>query len=192
MKRKGLGKGLGRGYKNIVPRDPYVHSLSAKGVKTQDPVLMKLAEEEKKHFQSVLRQQKKLSKLKLSAKGKKLLTKKEISKLSDYELEDLLEENPSPENTKESITFWENLQQESEKRGFETKWERILQDDLDAKGKKISKARKIRWLGSLRYQYGNRSNEVSKKLFNKYPQDLTTEEQFDILFDELAKTSSLR
>ena len=36
MKRKGLGRGLGKGYKNIVPRDPYVHGLSAKGVKTYD------------------------------------------------------------------------------------------------------------------------------------------------------------
>ena len=33
-KRKGLGKGLGKGYKNIVPRDPFIHGLSAKGVKT--------------------------------------------------------------------------------------------------------------------------------------------------------------
>jgi len=37
MKRRGLGKGLGKGYKNIVPRDPYIHGLSAKGVKTFDP-----------------------------------------------------------------------------------------------------------------------------------------------------------
>ena len=35
MKRKGLGRGLGKGYKNIVPRDPYVHGLSARGVSTQ-------------------------------------------------------------------------------------------------------------------------------------------------------------
>ena len=35
MKRKGLGKGMGMGYKNIVPRDPYIHGLSAKGVKTR-------------------------------------------------------------------------------------------------------------------------------------------------------------
>lgn len=34
VKRKGLGRGLGRGYKNIVPRDPFIHGLSAKGVKT--------------------------------------------------------------------------------------------------------------------------------------------------------------
>lgn len=34
MTRKGLGRGLGKGYKNIVPRDPYIHGLSAKGVKT--------------------------------------------------------------------------------------------------------------------------------------------------------------
>jgi len=33
--RKGLGKGMGMGYKNIVQQDPYIHSLSAKGVKTR-------------------------------------------------------------------------------------------------------------------------------------------------------------
>ncbi len=32
--RKGLGKGMGMGYKNIVQRDPYIHGLSAKGVKS--------------------------------------------------------------------------------------------------------------------------------------------------------------
>jgi hypothetical protein len=35
MKRKGLGKNLGKGYKNIIPNyDSYIHSLSAKGVKS--------------------------------------------------------------------------------------------------------------------------------------------------------------
>jgi hypothetical protein len=33
--RKGLGKGLGIGYKNLVPIDSHIHSLSAKGVKTR-------------------------------------------------------------------------------------------------------------------------------------------------------------
>lgn len=33
--RKGLGKGLGMGYKNIAPMDSHVHSLSAMGVKSQ-------------------------------------------------------------------------------------------------------------------------------------------------------------
>jgi hypothetical protein len=32
--RKGLGKGLGCGYKNIAPMDAHIHSLSAKGVST--------------------------------------------------------------------------------------------------------------------------------------------------------------
>lgn len=32
--RRGLGKGLGMGYKNIAPMDGHIHSLSAKGVKT--------------------------------------------------------------------------------------------------------------------------------------------------------------
>jgi len=31
--RRGLGKGLGSGYKNIIPIDAHIHSLSAKGVK---------------------------------------------------------------------------------------------------------------------------------------------------------------
>jgi hypothetical protein len=35
MKRKGLGIGLGKGYKNILPMDKYIHSLSAKGIKTR-------------------------------------------------------------------------------------------------------------------------------------------------------------
>jgi len=34
--RKGYGKGLGMGYKNLVPLDPYIHSLSAKGVKSKN------------------------------------------------------------------------------------------------------------------------------------------------------------
>jgi len=32
--RKGMGKGLGCGYKNIAPMDAHIHSLSAKGEKT--------------------------------------------------------------------------------------------------------------------------------------------------------------
>ena len=31
--RKGLGKGLGVGYKNLIPLDSHIHSLSAKGIK---------------------------------------------------------------------------------------------------------------------------------------------------------------
>jgi len=32
--RRGLGKGLGCGYKNIVPIDHHIHSMSARGVKS--------------------------------------------------------------------------------------------------------------------------------------------------------------
>lgn len=32
--RRGIGKGLGMGYKNLVPMDSHIHSLSAKGVKS--------------------------------------------------------------------------------------------------------------------------------------------------------------
>jgi hypothetical protein len=39
--RRGLGKGLGCGYKNLVYKDPYIHGLSAKGVKTM-PYLRKV------------------------------------------------------------------------------------------------------------------------------------------------------
>lgn len=34
MRRKGLGKGLGQGYKNLLPMDSHIHSLSAKGIKS--------------------------------------------------------------------------------------------------------------------------------------------------------------
>jgi hypothetical protein len=34
MKRKGIGIGLGQGYKNILPMDKYIHSLSARGIKS--------------------------------------------------------------------------------------------------------------------------------------------------------------
>jgi len=30
--RRGLGKGLGTGYKNLVPMDSHIHSLNAKGI----------------------------------------------------------------------------------------------------------------------------------------------------------------
>jgi len=33
MRRKGLMKGKGRGYKNVIGKDPYVHSQSARGIK---------------------------------------------------------------------------------------------------------------------------------------------------------------
>lgn len=33
MKRRGLGRGLGRGYYNLIPIDSYIHSLSAMGFK---------------------------------------------------------------------------------------------------------------------------------------------------------------
>jgi len=35
-KRRGLGKGLGTGYKNLAPMDSHIHSLSAKGCKTKN------------------------------------------------------------------------------------------------------------------------------------------------------------
>ena len=38
VRRRGLGKGLGMGYKNLIPIDSHIHSLSAKGVRTQKPV----------------------------------------------------------------------------------------------------------------------------------------------------------
>jgi len=37
--RKGLGKGLGCGYKNLAPMDAHIHSLSAKGCKTYSKLM---------------------------------------------------------------------------------------------------------------------------------------------------------
>lgn len=36
--RKNLGLGLGKGYKNLIPKDPFVHSMSARGVKQKIPI----------------------------------------------------------------------------------------------------------------------------------------------------------
>jgi len=41
VKRRGLGKGLGKGYKNLVTKDPYIHGLSAKGIKSKLPQVIK-------------------------------------------------------------------------------------------------------------------------------------------------------
>jgi len=40
--RRGLGKGLGTGYKNLAPMDSHIHSLSAKGVRTKNDVAVLL------------------------------------------------------------------------------------------------------------------------------------------------------
>ena len=40
--RKGMGKGLGTGYKNLAPMDAHIHSLSAKGVVTFFPTPKKI------------------------------------------------------------------------------------------------------------------------------------------------------
>jgi hypothetical protein len=37
MARRGLGVGLGKGYKNLAPADSHIHYLSAKGIKMQQP-----------------------------------------------------------------------------------------------------------------------------------------------------------
>jgi len=39
MKRRGLGKGMGKGYKNMIPKDPIVHSLNAKGISQKKELL---------------------------------------------------------------------------------------------------------------------------------------------------------
>lgn len=40
--RRGLGRGRGKGYYNIIPRDPGVHSMSAKGMKQPQKIPPKL------------------------------------------------------------------------------------------------------------------------------------------------------
>jgi len=38
--RKGMGLGLGSGYKNLVTRDPFVHSMSSRGIKQASPLVI--------------------------------------------------------------------------------------------------------------------------------------------------------
>jgi len=45
--RKGLGKNLGMGYKNLAPMDSHIHSLSAKGCKTKNLYARKIVEQYK-------------------------------------------------------------------------------------------------------------------------------------------------
>src|SRR4030042_841444 len=40
--RQGYGKGLGCGYKNLLPNDSFIHGLSAKGVKQNDEGQLKI------------------------------------------------------------------------------------------------------------------------------------------------------
>jgi len=50
--RKGLGKGKGSGYYNLVQKDPYIHSLSARGVKTYNPFerWVEITQKQFKHY----------------------------------------------------------------------------------------------------------------------------------------------
>ena len=55
MARRGLGRGRGKGYKNLQSRDPRVHSQSARGIKQpqkipQCPMLSDLKKKDKKIF----------------------------------------------------------------------------------------------------------------------------------------------
>jgi hypothetical protein len=65
MQRKGMAIGKGSGYYNIAPKDPMIHSLSAKGVKTKMPLVRtfkktlkaegdKLTPEEQKRYDDVV------------------------------------------------------------------------------------------------------------------------------------------
>ena len=89
MIRKGLGKGLGMGYKNIAPMDSHIHSLSAKGQKTSAYG----------HELGHLQMKRLARKLGLRATGKKMMSvadideKKPQLKLvdADYEVESIKE-----------------------------------------------------------------------------------------------------
>jgi len=52
MRRKGLGKGRGKGYKNIMSRDPIVHSQSRKGIKQPQKINLLTGRE---HIQAIAR-----------------------------------------------------------------------------------------------------------------------------------------
>ena len=46
VRRKGLGKGRGKGFKNILPKDPKVHADSARGMKQPQIIRMRRGESE--------------------------------------------------------------------------------------------------------------------------------------------------
>lgn len=89
MRRRGLGKGLGKGYKNLVTRDPFIHGLSAKGIKLSSRQMemfkhitfdvdnkLKTKEmlwyrENKKDADKLIKQLRKANNVELNAKSKK-------------------------------------------------------------------------------------------------------------------------
>ena len=74
--RKGLGLGKGKGYYNLVQRDPYIHSLSARGVKTFSTLYPKIKEK------MIKNENKEIQKKKAEEREEEYL--KEAKKAGDY------------------------------------------------------------------------------------------------------------
>jgi len=288
--RRGLGKGLGTGYKNLAPMDSHIHSLSAKGVKSLhiEPTYVprgsgnnpyggkrdlhykikewgfifptKESAEKYADEHIEINGGEIIEKKNLNAKGddRYLMTKKisgedltrkqakdfliskgydkiKVSRLSDDSLmvsydiakrrKDLSakgKESRFDRFVHDQIDEWSDIEIEEQDKLIEkyekerdvigwtsdgkvtTEMKKILEkeenivfedgdfsDELFAKSKKITKPKKERYLGSLRYQYGNKARELSRKLFDKNIEDLTTEEEYDTLFRKLHSSGNL-
>lgn len=72
--RIGLGRGLGSGYKNILPKDSYVHALSAKGIKQQYSLNMMGLSEIRRLNDEAYRKAKSQGKIPFVVKDKSKLT----------------------------------------------------------------------------------------------------------------------
>ena len=243
MKRRGLGKGLGVGYKNLAPMDSHVHSLSAKGVKTismrQNDKVSVLYQGHQFDLKRDINSNENLniykdgnkiyargqmfsmygSKWKVIEKGKDTvllrnnkgegltITREEYD---DYRPRDVHVEMPNYIYRDGKViykgtdrvmfgslhyakNYIKSLNPKAKKEAEIVLGAKGLTEeyDVDAKGKNISKAKKERYLGSLRYQYGNKARELSRKMFKKNMEDLTTEQEYDALFNKLHQSSNL-
>lgn len=92
MRRKGLGYGMGRGFKNLIPVDSFTHSLSARGIKSYNKQVIMLQKrvsvlDDKKYLKLTKRQKNEFTDLPIeqriivpSTKNKReRLTRKEFS-----------------------------------------------------------------------------------------------------------------
>jgi hypothetical protein len=109
MKRKGLGKNLGKGYKNIINQDPKVHSDSAKGLKQKsnmNQIPLPISDENAFHL-----------KLEQLYPDVEIL---DIAEFMDEMYDNKLTDEINLRNFKEFISG-----------EAETKWERKVHDELD-------------------------------------------------------------
>lgn len=168
MKRIGLGKGKGKGYKNIIPiRDKRVHIDSGRGIKQPQKII---------NLDGIAYSNPNIPNMTTATRQtfmwvESTLVNDEIS--TDEEMYDY---------------FTKNGINQSEAKFYISQRDEALLNPLGFKlkikeEKPLKKVERNRLIGSISYQFGKiKSTEKSKELFNKNLDELSRVE-FDKLFD---------